>query len=1378
RQVEILELKGKQDVKPKVSGSDLRGPKLPAFEEGKDNIDSYLQRFERFATTQGWDREGQWASNLSVLLKGRALDVFSRLPVDQSLDYSVLKDALLKRFETTEQGFRKKFKTGRPEAGETFVQFAVRLDSYFLRWLEMANSPKTFEGVKDLIIRDQFIQACGNELTLFLKERIPATITEMAKLADQFADARGNTANLLKFRPDGHKKQFNGVNSKSGDSQVIKQSSTEYSSRSKQSGSGKHCFICNKTDHLSYNCPKKSKKGQVQCISARGKKVIVKPTGDCDMEKVGKEVKPEASGTNILSTSCERQVSCGMPVIKGRIGNHSVMVLRDTGCSGAVIRRSLVADKDLTGETQTCVVANGDKVVVPIAKVFVDSPYFVGSLCAWCMDNPVYDVILGNIPGVRHANGPDKDWKPKEVVQAVQTRAQVKRDGQQYRPLKVPKVMQDIGSPDEIKETQMTDGSLAKYWHFVKEGSVKDRTDGGSSRFYVGRGLLYREFHSPGVEGGRVFKQLVIPEKLRSTVVRLAHDTMMAGHLGAKKTMDRIRTEFFWPGMASDVTRFCRSCDVCQRTIPKGRISKVPLGQMPLIDTPFQRVAIDLVGPLQPVTDRGNRYILTIVDYATRYPEAVALKGIETERVAEALVDVYSRVGIPREVLTDCGTQFTSELMQEVSRLLSIRQLSTTPYHPMCNGLVERFNGTLKAMLRKMCAERPRDWDKYLNALLFAYREVPQESLGYSPFELLYGRTVRGPMMILRELWTKEVPDPDTKTTYQYVVDLKDRLEETCKLAQEQLRSARSRQAKYYNRKAKARDMKPGDKVLVLLPTKRNKLLMQWRGPYMIEEKRGSMDYRVNVEGKKKTLHANLLKLYVERRCQVMVGQDFGVLSVVCNAMVTDEDESEDDDFPPGNIITIPPPTRTESIDDVAVSELLTSDQTTDIRNILAEFEDVLTDVPGKTNLGKHDIKTTTCEPVRVKSHSIPYSMKNTIKEELDKMLRMGVIEPSESPYAAPVVIVREKDGTNRFCIDFRQLNRVTIFDAEPMPNADDIFARLSGHKYFSRLDLIKGYWQVPMSKSAQEKTAFTTLFGLFQFSVMPFGLVNAPATFCRIMRKLLRGMDGIESFIDDILIYSRNWNDHMRVLRDLFTRLRKANLTARPSKCALGYGSLECLGHIVGDQRLLPNPDKVKAILSVPRPETKKQVRSFLGMAGYYQKFIPDFAAISVPLTDLTRKGQPHKIVWGEAQVTAFETLKKVLSSSPILKLPSLEEEFILQTDAFDYGIGAVLLQEEAGDRLPVAYASRKLKGAETAYAVVEKECLAVVWGVLKFQRYLYGRHFVLETDHQPLLYLNKLKGTNSRLMRWALVLQPYRFTIRAIRGSENVGADCLSRL
>ena len=211
------------------------------------------------------------------------------------------------------------------------------------------------------------------------------------------------------------------------------------------------------------------------------------------------------------------------------------------------------------------------------------------------------------------------------------------------------------------------------------------------------------------------------------------------------------------------------------------------------------------------------------------------------------------------------GSQFTSALMKEVSRLLSFKQLVTSPYHPICNGLVERFNGTLKKMLTRMCAERPKDWDKYIDPLLFAYREVPQESLGFSPFELIYGWPVRGPMQVLRELWTKDIEDPRVRTTYQYVLDLRERLESTVSLAQQNLQNMSKKYKKYYNRKSRRRHLKVGSKVLVLLPTKTNKLLMSWKGPYEVVEKLSVLDYRIKMGKKVKTFHINMLRQYIER---------------------------------------------------------------------------------------------------------------------------------------------------------------------------------------------------------------------------------------------------------------------------------------------------------------------------------------------------------------------------------------------------------------------------------------------------------------------------------------------------------------------------------
>jgi hypothetical protein len=248
------------------------------------------------------------------------------------------------------------------------------------------------------------------------------------------------------------------------------------------------------------------------------------------------------------------------------------------------------------------------------------------------------------------------------------------------------------------------------------------------------------------------------------------------------------------------------------------------------------------------------------VDYATRYPEATALKNIEAETVAEALVTMFTRIGVPEEVLSDQGAQFMSHVMKEVSRLLSVTQLVTTPYHPMCNGMVERFNGTLKLMLKRMCAEKPKDWDRYLPALLFAYREAPQESLGFAPFELIYGRTVRGPMAILKELWTKPETAPDVKITYQYVLDLQERLQETCELVKQELIKAQQTQKKHFDKKARVRVFKAGDKALLLLPTDENKLLMQWKGPFDILERVNGHNYRIQLPGRVRLFHANMLK--------------------------------------------------------------------------------------------------------------------------------------------------------------------------------------------------------------------------------------------------------------------------------------------------------------------------------------------------------------------------------------------------------------------------------------------------------------------------------------------------------------------------------------
>jgi hypothetical protein len=416
---------------------------------------------------------------------------------------------------------------------------------------------------------------------------------------------------------------------------------------------------------------------------------------------------------------------------------------------------------------------------------------------------------------------------------------------------------------------------------------------------------------------------------------------------------------------------------------------------------------------------------------------------------------------------------------------------------------------------------------------------------------------------------------------------------------------------------------------------------------------------------------------------------------------------------------------------------------------------------------------------VHLKQYPTRQEVKDIVHKEIQEMIMMGVIEPGVSEYSAPIVLVKKKDGTTRFCIDYRKLNNSLLSDSEQMPDVDALFGKLSKAKYFSKLDLSKGYWQIPVQEEDRKKTAFSTPFGQFQWKTMPFGLKTAGAIFTRMMRKLLLPLerDDIDNFIDDILVASETWEDHVIALEAVMKRLIEANLTAKPSKCYFGFSELSYLGHLVGKGKIKPEDDKVEKLRKAERPTTKTEVRAFLGLAGYYRKFVKNFSELAHPLTELTKGKQPEKVKWSVEAEKAFSDLKEHLCCKPVMCLPDKNKEFILRTDASNQAVGAVLLQDHGDGPQPVAYASRKLKDAEKNYATIEKECLASIWAIKKFEPYLYGKSFVLETDHQPLHYLEKSKTENGRLMRWALTLQQYDFRVHVIKGKDNIGADYLSR-
>lgn len=450
-----------------------------------------------------------------------------------------------------------------------------------------------------------------------------------------------------------------------------------------------------------------------------------------------------------------------------------------------------------------------------------------------------------------------------------------------------------------------------------------------------------------------------------------------------------------------------------------------------------------------------------------------------------------------------------------------------------------------------------------------------------------------------------------------------------------------------------------------------------------------------------------------------------------------------------------------------------------EFNNVFHLEDDTLTHVEGVM----HAIPTTTQAPINTKNYRYPESHKHEVNRQITDMLEQCIIEPSSSPWNSPVWVVPKKLDASGQCkwrvvIDYRKLNDVTIGDSYPLPNVSEILDQLGHSKYFTTLDLTSGFHQIKIDPNDATKTAFSTPLGHFQFNRMPFGLKNAPATFQRMMDNVLSGLQGTRCFVylDDIVVYSDTLDNHATKLREVLKRLSDFNLKLQVDKCEFLKKDVMYLGHLITENGVKPDPEKIKVVKEFPIPLTAKEIKSFLGFAGYYRRFIPNFSHITQPLTKLLKKDAPF--MWTSLQQDAFERLKTSLCSEPILQYPDFKTPFNLTTDASNFAIGGVLSQGEIGKDLPIAYASRTLNKAESNYSTIEKELLAIVWTIKHFRPYLYGRKFNIITDHKPLTWLFNVKDPGSRLVRWRLKLEEYDYAITYKPGKFNLNADALSRI
>jgi hypothetical protein len=461
-------------------------------------------------------------------------------------------------------------------------------------------------------------------------------------------------------------------------------------------------------------------------------------------------------------------------------------------------------------------------------------------------------------------------------------------------------------------------------------------------------------------------------------------------------------------------------------------------------------------------------------------------------------------------------------------------------------------------------------------------------------------------------------------------------------------------------------------------------------------------------------------------------------------------------------------------------SKNLTLDQSEAVKTLLREYGDIFSKDDsdlGRTGLVRHEISTGEAKPIKQPPRRLPIHQRSEAEQQIKDMLERRVIEESNSPWSSPIVLVKKKDGSTRFCVDYRRLNEVTHKDAYPLPKIDESLDGLSGSQWFSTLDLAAGYWQVEVDPNDRPKTAFTTGTGLFQFRVMPFGLCNAPSTFERLMENVLKGLqwDTCLIYLDDLIIHSVTFDNQICRLREVFDRLRMANLILKPKKCNLFCSEVSYLGHVVSNKGIHTDPTKIEAVKEWPVPNNLKEVRSFVGLCSYYRRFIKNFSKIARPLHKLTEVNQVF--TWSQECMDSFCSLQHSLISAPILAYPNPVSRYILDTDASDFGIGAVLSQVQDGQERVIAYASKSLSRSERRYCVTRKELLAIVKFVKHFKHYLYGQRFLVRTDHGALRWLFNFKSPEGQVARWLETLSSFDFEIEHRAGRSHSNADGLSR-
>ncbi|CAJ1087392.1 uncharacterized protein LOC118469438 [Xyrichtys novacula] len=1382
---------------------------VPPFRDSE--VDSYFPAFERIATALQWPYE-EWPLLLQCKIHGKAQEAVAALPLAESLNYEKVKMSISRAYELVPEAYRQKFRNHTRGPEQTYVEFAREKGTLFDKWCN-ASKAADFSSLRELILLEEFKKCLPERIVVYLNEQKVSSLSAASVLADEFVLTHKPVFLSTYEKPRAPAPQ-------SGQARVFHRRDE------------KSCNYCHKSGHLIANCPSLNRKKQ----NGNGS-----PPKGVGLIKSEKRVESNAVSSVCPDPCFEPFIFDGYVSLTGETADQCpVRILRDTGGSQSVILASALpfSEKSFCGYTVALQGIEMGYVPQPVHTVHIKSWLISGVFpVAVIPALPIKGVVLlmcndiagGQVtPALEVSDSPQSPDIENETETAQKlfpscavTRAQSRKldefslsdtvlmsafsDVEVVKEKAPTSLLSESAEPvgsanlslapsdsptlpvgsERLAAAQRADPTLARCFKSVVSA---DKASGETVSYLMNKDILVRKW-TPAVSDCEYSAlQVVVPFVYRQHVLSVAHESKWSGHLGVNKTYNLILKHFFWPGLKSDVAKFCRSCHVCQLAgKPNQTIPPAPLHPIPTIGEPFERVILDCVGPL-PRSKTGNQYLLTIMCAATRYPEAVPLRKITSSSVVKALTKFFSTFGLPRVIQTDQGTNFQSRLFKQVLKTLNVQHSVSSAYHPESQGALERWHQTLKSMLRKYSLETGKSWDEGVPFVLFAARDAVQASLGFSPAELVFGHTLRGPLKSLQEKFLSSEVSRE-ENVLDFMSKFRERLHRANSLAKECLLSSQTVMKRRYDRSAVPRRFDVGDKVLALLPIPGSSLSAKFTGPYEVRECLSDLNYVIATperRRKSRVCHINMLKPYFTREPNPAVAPPVvppKANTIAVNALIVTESPTiaDEDDLQTctssHQTARLP---NSESLKTLS-SQLshLTRAQQSDLIALIDNFKCLFGDVPTRTTVLQHDIDVNGAKPIRQHPYRLNPVKRQLMKKETDYLLKHGLAVPSSSAWSSPCLLEKKSDGTPRFITDLRKVNSVTVKDSYPLPRMEDCVDTLGSAKYVSKLDLLKGYWQVPLTERASEISAFVTPDCFLQYTVMAFGMCNAPATFQRLVNTVLAGLPNCNAYLDDLIVYTVTWQEHLRILEQVFTRLAHATLTLNLAKCDFGKATVTYLGRQVGQGQVKPLDAKVTAIAEFPVPTTRKALRRFLGIAGYYRSFCRNFSSVVQPLTSLTNP--KVEFDWSPACQHAFDSAKSLLSHAPVLAAPDFSQPFKLEVDASAVGVGAVLLQEDSdGVDHPVGYFSRKFNKHQVNYSIIEKETLALLWSLQHFEVYVGSSPLpvVVFTDHNPLVFLHRMYNHNQRLMRWALVMQDYNVEIQHKKGSDNVVADALSRM